>query len=430
MAMNSEIEELLSYINDNLRFGSKIKQSVIDHWFNRYSLKIEEKFLVYEELDSLKIEVLDHPKERIKAQLIRLYKCIAEETEIKKSVLMEWLSKNKIDEHLHETIFEELNKGNYIIIEDTLSDPYTEEQDFDFIDDDFEDDLDSLLDDDEFIDEVDSLEDVVDKSRNIDYLIQLNNDDAIKSKKALDYLVEANTRLVWKVVKHYSGLSTIGFDLDDMYQVGMEGLMKAAERFDVSLGNTFSTYAIHWIRQAITRGIADYGTLIRIPVHYREKMNKFIRIENELWNKLARPATTHELAEEMEISVDEVEEVRFYIEQSNLESLDRTVSESGDTHLGELLPDEQTPTPEVLAIHSDRRFVLEKELCKRLTDREEEVIHYRFGFTENGEIMTLEEIGSIFNVTRERIRQIESKAIKRLKQHKESEMLKEYLYEY
>src|SRR5699024_2977533 len=429
--MKSELEDLLSYINDNLRFGTKIKQYVIDQWFKRYALELQDKLLDYDELDALKIEVLGQPQRKIKAQLSRLYSCIANETEIKKSILVEWFTKKDIDESIQDKFFEEFNTESYLtIIDDVSFNHPTEEGDFDFLDDLLDDDLDSLLDDDGFIDEVDSLEDAVDKSRNIEYLIQLKNDDETKSNKALENLIEANSRLVWKTVSYYSGLSTIGFDAEDMHQIGMEGLMKAAEKFDVSLGYTFSTYAVHWIRQAITRGIADYSTLIRIPVHYRERMNKFIRTENELWNKLARPAPGHEISKEMDISLDEVERIRFYIEQSNLDSLDRYVGESEDTYLGDFLADNDTATPEMILIYSDRSSVIEEALYTQLTDKEEEVIQYRFGFLDGGEGMTLEEIGSTFKVTRERIRQIESKAIRRLKQNKISKRLKEYVNEH
>src|SRR5699024_8903774 len=190
---------------------------------------LHDKLLVYDELDALKIEVLGQTQRKIKAQLARLYSCIANETEIKTSILVEWFTKKDIDESIQDKFFEEFNTESYLtIIDDVSFNHPAEEGDFDFLYDLLDDDLDSLLDDDGFIDEVDSVEDAVDKYRNIEYIIQLEKDDETKSNKALENLIEANSRLVWKTVSYYSGLSTIGFDAEDMYQIGMEGLMKAA----------------------------------------------------------------------------------------------------------------------------------------------------------------------------------------------------------
>mgnify|MGYP001486920948 FL=1 len=310
--MNKNLDDLLSHINDNLRFGSKIKQDIVGQWFKEYTLNIEEKFAVYDELDSLQIDIIDLPKTALKANLLKLFICIKQEYEIKKSTLIKWFNQNDINESLQENILNEM-KRDYIIIDDTKQEEYKINSDI--LDDFFDNDLDSLLEDEGFIDHVDSLEDVIDKSRNIEYLNHVHSEDELKRNKSLRNLVEANSNLVWKIVKQYSGLETVGFDTDDMFQVGVIGLLKAAEKFDISKGNQFSTYAVWWIRQAITRGIADYSTLIRIPVHYREKMNKFIRIENELWNKLARPATTFEISKEMEEPIEVIEVLRFYISQ-------------------------------------------------------------------------------------------------------------------
>src|SRR5699024_656432 len=348
-----------------------------------------------------------------------------------KSVLIEWFAKEKIDKNIQDNFFEKFaNEGFIPIVDDVPLEIKKEEQELDFLDDFASEDLDSLIEDDKFIEEVESLEEAVDKSRNIEYLIQLKSDDETLNKKALYNLVEANSNLVWKVVKHYAGLSSVGLDVEDMYQVGMEGLMKAAEKFDVSLGFTFSTYAVHWIRQSITRGIADYSTLIRVPVHYREKMNKFIKMESELWNELARPATNSELSKAMDVTIDEINKIKFYIEQSNLTSLDLYVGNEEDSNLGEFIPDDDSPTPEKVLMDLDRSNVIKESLSARLTDREEEIIYYRFGFLDGGEGMTLEEIGNIYNVTRERIRQIESKALGRLRHNTTSRLLKEYLHEY
>lgn len=427
MQMNKKLDDLLSHINNNFRFGSKIKQNKVDHWFNEYKLALEEKFAVYDELDTLQIKIIDHPKTALKAKLFKLFKCIELDNEINKSILINWFNQNNIDESIQENILSDLARRNYNIIDDTPSEK--NEIDFDMLDDFFENDLDSLLDDDSFIDHVESLEDVIDKSWNIEYLKQIHSEDGFKRNKSLSNLVEANRKLVWKIVKNYAGLATVGFDENDMYQVGVIGLLKAAEKFDVSLGNQFSTYATWWIRQAITRGIADYSTLIRIPVHYREKMNKFIKIENELWNELARPATTFEISKKMEEPIHVIEELRFYISQSNLDSLDRLVGDDENTSLGDLLLDANLITADEEYNKIELRNTIGEIFQANLTEREMQVLYYRFGL-KNDETKTLEEVGKIYNLTRERIRQIEAKALRKLRKQKTTTVLKEYLYEY
>ncbi|MEK5442552.1 sigma-70 family RNA polymerase sigma factor [Fredinandcohnia sp. FSL W7-1320] len=425
--MKKNLDDLLSHINDNFRFGSKIEQNIVDQWFKEFKLDIEEKFAVYDELDSLKIKVIDHPKTLLKAKLLKLYKCIELEKEINRSILIKWFSQNNIDESLQENILSDLTKRDYIIIEDTPQEK--NEIDYDIPDDFLEDDLESLLDDKRFIEHVESLEDVIDKSWNIEYLNQIHSGDESKRNKSLSNLVEANSKLVWKIVKRYSGLSTVGLDLYDMYQVGVIGLLKAAKKFDVSLGHQFSTYATWWIRQAITRAIADYSTLIRVPVHYREKMNKFIRVENKLWNELARPATILEISKEMDEPIEVIEELRFYISQSNLDSLDRLVGGDENTSLGQLVLDENSNMPDEEYYKLELRNTISEVFQSNLTEREMQVLQYRFGF-KNDETKTLEDIGKIFNLTRERIRQIEAKALRKLQKPKTTTILKEYLYEY
>src|SRR5699024_4292457 len=153
-------------------------------------------------------------------------------------------------------------------------------------------------------------------------LTQIKSSNTEENKRALDNLAEANINLVWKITNHYLGLGTSSFDQDDMYQTGMIGLMKAAEKFDISLGYAFSTYAVNWIRQAITSEIANHSTLIRLPVHYREKLNKYIGVEKHLWNELARPATKLEVLRKRAATIHEREEMKFYIDQSNPARLD------------------------------------------------------------------------------------------------------------
>lgn len=429
--MDKKIEDLLTHINENFRFGSKIRQNIVDQWFKDYILNIEEKFIVYNELDDLQITIIDQPKTVLKTRLVRLFKCIEQESEINHSVLVSWFNRNHIDEQIQKNIIQDLVKRGYIIIDDAPEKKIEGEIAIDIPDNflDLEDDLDTLLSDEKFIEHVNSLEDVIDKSWNNEYLSQVHSEDELKRNKSLSNLVEANRNLVWKIVNHYSGLSTVGFDRNDMYQVGLMGLIRAAERFDLSLGYQFSTYATWWIRQAITRGIADNSTLIRIPVHYREKMNKFIKVENELWNELARPATTVEIAREMDETIETIEEVQFYIAQSNLDSLDRLVGEGESTPLGELLLDENLHTPADEYDQVELRDVILKVFQSNLTEREMKILYYRFGF-EDDEVKTLESVGKMFEVTRERIRQIEAKALRKLRGEATTNVLKEYLYAY
>src|SRR5699024_10017804 len=230
ITVKSEFDKLISYINDNLRFGSKIRLSIVEQWFNKYSLTLKEKFLIYEELDSLKIEVLNLPQKQSQALIAKLYTCIKNEKEIEKELITEWFIKNNIDEDIQKNFIEEyINKNDKIIIENDIFNKQTEEKDFDFLNDFIDDDQD-------IFEEVDYLKDVVDKSRNIEYLTQIKSSNTEENKRALDNLAEANINLVWKITNHYLGLGTSSFDQDDMYQTGMIGLMKAAEKFDISLG--------------------------------------------------------------------------------------------------------------------------------------------------------------------------------------------------
>lgn len=428
-AMNTKLDDLLSYINNHLRFGSKIKQIIVDKWFKEYSLKVEEKLAVYDELDNLQIEIIDHPKTLLKANLFKLFKCIDIETKVNRSVITNWLNNNNIDENIQENILNDLIIKGYVINDDTQQENNRHDLNSKLTDDLFENDLDLLLEDENFIEEVDSLKDVIDKSWNNKYLAQIQFGDENKRKESTSNLVEANKNLVWKIVKRYSSFATVGFDRDDMYQVGVTGLLKAAEKFDISLGYQFSTYATWWIRQTITRGIANYSTLIRIPVHYREKMKKFINTENELWNKFARPPTAFEISKEMKEPIEIINNLRFYIAQSNLDSLDRLVGEGKNTALSELILDEDNNTPDEEYNKIELRNTIDDFFLEELSEREIEVLRYRLGFNDD-QTMTLEEIGKIFNLTRERIRQIEVKAIRKLRKSEKITVLKEYIYEY
>lgn len=250
----------------------------------------------------------------------------------------------------------------------------------------------------------------------IDLAIRIANGD-VQAKQRLS---EANLRLVVSIAKRYLGR---GMQFLDLIQEGNLGLIKAVDKFDYTKGFKFSTYATWWIRQAITRAIADQARTIRIPVHMVETINKVKKVQSQLLHQNGHEPTPDEIADELDLPVDKVREIMRVAQEPV--SLETPIGEEEDSHLGDFIPDDGAPAPADAASHTMLREQL-SDVLSTLTPREEKVLRLRFGL-KDGRSRTLEEVGKEFNVTRERIRQIEAKALRKLRHPSRSRKLKDYL---
>ncbi len=304
------------------------------------------------------------------------------------------------------------------------------EPDFDEVNAEEEEDIDATLDTSQYLDDV-SDDSVRLYLREIGKIPLLNAEEELAlaqrviagDKKAKDKMAEANMRLVVSIAKRYSGR---GLDFLDLIQEGNTGLLRAVEKFDPDKGFKFSTYATWWIRQAITRAIADQARTIRIPVHMVETINKLLRTQRRMTQELNREPTIDELAKELDMEPEKVEYV-IKIKQ-DISSLDAGVGRDGDEEdsvLSDFIEDEDTVSPEDSATNQLLKEQV-ADVLSSLSDREQKIVRMRFGL-DNGKSHTLEEVGQEFAVTRERIRQIEAKALAKLRKHKDARKLYEYL---
>lgn len=423
--MNGNLDLVIDYIYDNFRYGDEIPESKVNLLFQKYPLSEKKKQLAIKEISMLKITIVP---EEIKVETLfdQLLFLIGKSKEFKESLLFEWYENNNIECDEQTRIRKKLNNLGYSIINDIPKE--VNRSKFDFLNELNIEPLDILLASKTFNDKIDKLNSPIHSNYNIEYLSSLHSKSGeyTEKQKALDSLAQANINLVWKVVERYRGLSTQSFDTDDMFQHGMIGLIKAAKKFDLSKETQFSTYAVYWIRQSISRSIMNSSRTIRLPVHMRGRISKMKRVIGELEKHLTRYPLPEELGAEMDLLTPKVLETLVFFDSGV--SLDSPVGSSQDSFLGDFIEDENNDSTDKKVIEDSLKREINNVLDK-FTQREREIINMRFGL-QNEKAKTLEEIGKLYGVTRERIRQIESKTLKKLRDDKVKERLRDYYEEF
>lgn len=422
----SNLSIIIEYINANLTYGGNVNSEIIEDLFHKYPVSSVEKIDVYQRLDLLEI-IIEDLKESFKTKLNKLLGLIGDEKDVKQDDLEKWFELEGIHQGMRDAISAYLSNSGYSLIDDTSEENSFEDVDFLIDIDDF-DDLDDLLDDEEFILEMASLKNVVDKGENLKYVAQFHAsaENSLDKTEAIHNISKANERLVWEIAKRYEQFATSAFSIEDMVQEGMLGLLKAVEKFDISMGNQFSTYATYWIKQGITRGISNYSTTIRVPVHMREKIIKCSKVENQFWFENGRIPTDDELSIIIGMTPSDISDVKHYRNIANLTSLDVSIGNDEDCYLGDLICDNKSKSTEDYIEENDLKRELESIFDKHLKVKEKDILISRFGLN-GGSRQTLQEIGQVYGCTRERIRQIETKALRKLRNHRIIERLR-YFY--
>lgn len=422
--MSENLDLIIDYIYDNFRYGSKITESKVNLLFQKYPLPDKQKEIVQEELKMLNITIISDEK-KARTLFNELCFLIGEPKEYRESLLIKWYEDNNVEHNKRDEIRRSLNEFGYSIINDVPKE--IDKSKFNFLNDLDLKPLDTQLDSDDFNKKLEKMKSPVHSDYNLDYLNSLHSEHSEydQKQKSLDNLVEANINLVWKVVDRYEGAATQSFDREDMFQYGMMGLIKAAEKFDLSKETQFSTYAVYWIRQSITRAIMDFSRTIRIPVHMWERINKMKRVKGQLKSYLKREPLAEEIGAEMDLLTSKVYEI---ISLSHNEiSLDTPVGTGKESFLGDFIEDDSIDLPEEKAMKNALKEEF-NDVLNKYTDRERDIITKRFGLQDQ-EASTLEELGEIYGVTRERIRQIESKTLKRLRHRTVRDRLRDYYEE-
>ncbi|MFL2128764.1 RNA polymerase sigma factor RpoD/SigA [Ruoffia sp. FAM 26255] len=419
--MSGNLDLIVDYIYDNFRYGSKLTESKINLLFQKYPLPDKQKEIVQEELRMLNITIISDEK-KARTLFNELCFLIGEPKEYRESLLIKWYEDNNVEHNKRDEIRRSLNEFGYSIINDVPKE--IDKSKFNFLNDLDLKPLDTQLDSDDFNEKLEKMKSPVHSDYNLDYLNSLHSEHSgyDQKQKSLDNLVEANINLVWKVVDRYEGAATQSFDSDDMFQHGMMGLIKAAEKFDLSKETQFSTYAVYWIRQSITRAIMDFSRTIRIPVHMRERINKMRRVKGQLKSYLKREPLAEEIGAEMDLLTSEVYEI-ILLSQNEV-SLDTPIGSEQDSFLGDFIKDDSNDLPNEKVMKNSLKEEI-SDVLNKFTEREREIINKRFGLQDQEE-KTLEELGQVYGVTRERIRQIESKTLKRLRHSTVRDRLRDY----